>query len=286
VDEQLPHLAGLPLRRLPPVGTDNQLFRLGDRLAVRFPRTAGAAAAPAREARWLPVLGPQLPLEVPAPVALGAPAHGYAWPWTVVPWLEGRAPRTERLGEDCDGVPWEHVARGLGELLAALRSVDAGGAPLKPPGQRGAALATADAWVREWTQRAGDRVDQVAVLAAWEESLAAPVWDGPPVWLHGDVHEGNVLVRDGRLSAVIDWGGLGAGDPAVELNAAWGFLPPTAAETYREALGLDDAAWLRGRGWALQPAISGLTYYEQTAPHMSEASRRIVDRVVADLRGR
>jgi aminoglycoside phosphotransferase (APT) family kinase protein len=284
VDEQLPHLAALPLRRLPPVGTDNQLFRLGEDLAVRFPRIGWAAAAPELEARWLPELAPHLPLDVPAPVALGEPAHGYPWSWTVVPWLPGRAPRREHLGATCDGVPWEDVARGLGELLVALRRIDATDAPPKPPGQRGSDLATADEWLREWTERAGDRVDQEAVLAAWEESLAAPVWDGPPVWVHCDLHAGNVLVRDGRLSAVIDWGLLGAGDPAIELNAAWSFLPPEVVPAYRDAVGLDDAAWLRGRGWALQPAISGLVYYEETAPAMSAASLRTVERVVADVR--
>ena len=284
VDEQLPHLAGLPLRRLPPVGTDNQLFRLGDELALRFPRIGWAAESPAREATWLPRLAPHLPLEVPAPVALGAPDHGYPWAWTVVPWLEGHAPRRERVGADCDGVPWVGLAADLGAFLVALRSVDASGGPRKPPGQRGSDLSTADAWVREWTERAGDRVDRGAVLAAWEESLAAPVWDGPPVWVHCDVHPGNVLVRDGRLSAVIDWGGLGTGDPAIELNAAWTFLPPGAVATYRDALGLEGAAWLRGRGWALQPAISGLTYYEHTAPEMSASSLRTIERIVGDLR--
>lgn len=167
-------------------------------------------------------------------------------------------------------VDWPQLASDLGEFLVALRGIDATGAPLKTGGARGSDLAEADDWVREWTAKAGDRVDGSEVIAAWEESLAAPRWSGPPVWLHCDIHEGNLLVRDRRLSAVIDWGLLGAGDPAIELNSAWGFLSPDVVPAYRDALGLDEAAWLRGRGWALQPSISAMTYYEKTAPRLAE----------------
>lgn len=284
VAEQVPQWAGLPLRRLPPVGTDNQLFRLGDELLVRMPRIDWAAESPAREARWLPKIAPSLPLRIPSPLALGRPDHGYPFEWCVVPWLEGSTITGAHLGNDSDNVDWPQLARDLGEFLVALREVDATGAPLKAEGSRGSDLAGADEWVREWTERAGDRVDGSLVIAAWEESLAARAWNGPPVWLHCDLHEGNLLVRDGRLSAVIDWGGLGAGDPAVELNAAWGFLPPSAVPAYREALGLDDAAWLRGRGWALQPSISGMVYYEKTAPGLAELGRQTVEMVLADFR--
>jgi len=281
VATQLPQWADLPLRRLPPVGTDNQLFRLGDDLLVRMPRIHWAADAPELEHRWLPALAPHLPLAVPAPVALGRPQDEYPYAWSVVPWLEGTTVTAAHLGDDVDNVDWEQLALDVAAFLVALRAIDATGAPLKTDGSRGGPLADCDAWVRDWTSRAGLRVDAAAVLAAWEESLAAPAWDGPPVWLHADVHEGNLLVRDGRVTAVIDWGGLGAGDPAVELNAAWGFLPPSVAGVYRSAMGLDDAAWLRGRGWALVPAISGMTYYETTNPRLAELSRRTVERVIA-----
>jgi aminoglycoside phosphotransferase (APT) family kinase protein len=284
VDTQLPQWAGLPLRRLPPVGTDNQLFRLGEDLLVRMPRIHWAADAPAREMEWLPGIAAGVPLEVPAPVALGEPDDGYPFDWCVVPWLEGTTLSGRHLGDDADNVDWQQVAADVGEFLLALRELDATGGPVKPDGTRGSDLATADEWVRTWTDRAGDRVDRAGVLAAWEESLAAPRWEGDPAWLHCDVHEGNLLQRDGRVAAVIDWGGLGVGDPAIELNAAWGFFPDDAVATYRDALGLDEAAWLRGRGWALQPAISGMVYYKRTAPERSELGRRTVERIVADAR--
>lgn len=286
IDTQLPRWSGLPLRRLPPVGTDNQLFRLGDELLVRMPRIHWAADAPALETRWLPHLASFLPAEIPAPVALGEPADDYPWSWSVVPWIEGATVTGRHLGHETDNVDWHELASDVGEFLVALRRVDAAGAPLKTDGSRGADLTEADEWVREWTAKAGDRVDQTAVIAAWEESLAAEPWAGPPAWLHCDVHEGNLLVRDGRLAAVIDWGGLGAGDPAVELNAAWGFFPPEVVPAYREALGLDDDAWLRGRGWALQPSISGMVYYERTAPERSELGRRTVEMVLDDFLNR
>lgn len=283
VDEQLPQWAGLPLRRLPPLGTDNQLFRLGNDLLVRMPRIHWAAEAPAREMEWLPRIAASLPFEIPEPIALGQPDHGYPYEWSVVPWLEGATITGTHLGDASDNVDWLELAHDLGDFLRALRGIDAAGAPLKREGARGSDLADADAWVREWTHRAGERVDGALVIAAWEESLQAPVWDGPPTWLHCDIHEGNLLVRNRRLRAVIDWGGLGTGDPAIELNAAWGFLPPAVVPAYRSALGLDDAAWLRGRGWALQPSISGMVYYEKTAPRMAAQSRLTVEQVVADF---
>lgn len=284
IDEQFPEWASLSIMRLPPVGTDNQLFRLGDDLLVRMPRIDWAADAPAREMEWLPRIAPHLPARIPAPVALGEPCADYPFQWSVVPWLAGETITGTCLGDDSDNVDWPQLAVDLGDFLVALRGVDATGAPLKMGGARGSDLSEADNWVREWTAKAGNRVDGSEVIAAWEESLNAPRWDGTPVWLHCDIHEGNLLVRDRRLSAVIDWGGLGAGDPAAEVKAAWGFLPPEVVPAFRDALGLDDAAWLRGRGWVLQPNISGMVYYEKTAPRMAESCRRTVELVLADFR--
>ncbi len=284
VDEQFPQWRGLPLRRLAPLGTDNQLFRLGDDLLLRMPRIEWAVDAPVLEHAWLPRLAPLLPLSVPAPVALGTPGHGYPYPWTVVPWLVLETVTGVHLGHPADNVDWTRLAVDVAGFLVTLRGLDATDAPRKPSGSRGAALTDCDGWVREWTQRAGTRVDGPAVLAAWEESLAVAGWSHAPASLHADIHEGNLLVRDGTVRAVIDWGGLGAGDPAVELNAAWGFLPPSAVGAFREAMGLDEDAWLRGRGWALIPAISGLVYYERNAPTMARLAARTIERIVSDRR--
>lgn len=274
--DQLPEWAGLPVRRLPPVGTDNQLFRLGDELLVRMPRIPGPAEGVAFEHAWLPRIAPHLPVVVPAPLALGEPGHGYPFAWTVVPWVEGSTPTPATF----DPEEW---AASLGAFVRACRDVPGMDGPVATDG-RGAPLASMDEWVRRWTARADPaEVSHDAVLAVWEDALAAPAYDGEPRWFHGDLHEGNLLVRDGRLAAVIDWGCAGRGDPAIELNAMWGDLPRAAAEPYREATGLDEAAYRRGRGFALAPAISGFTYYRETSPRMSGLGLRTVRQLVASL---
>ena len=138
--------------------------------------------------------------------------------------------------------------------------------------------------MREWTARADEsEVSRDAVLAVWSDALAAPAYDGEPRWFHGDLHDGNLLVRDGRLAAVIDWGAAGRGDPAIELNAMWGYLPAVSADLYRETVGLDEAAYRRGRGFALAPAISGWTYYRDTAPEISQGALGTVRSLIASL---
>ncbi len=276
VDRQFPEWASRALTRLPPLGTDNQLFRLGDDLLIRMPRIAWAADDPEREHTWLPRLAPHLGTQIPAPVALGRPGEGYPWHWTVVPWIEGETPTAATF----DPEEW---AVSVGTFVCELRSAPGMDGPVKSEG-RGAPLATLDEWVHTWTARADPaEVDPSAVLAVWRDALQAPLWEGEPVWFHGDLHEGNLLVRDGRLSAVIDWGAAGRGDPAIELNAMWGYLPASVAQLYRQTVGLDEAAYRRARGFALAPAISGWTYYKDTAPHLSALGLAAVKSLIASL---
>lgn len=274
VDAQFPQWADLPLRRLPPLGTDHQLFRLGEKLLVRMPRIDWAADQAHSDWTWLRRLAPQLSLELPVPVGLGESGEGYPWAWTVVPWIEGENP-TE------DNVDPAEAARDLGDFARALRGIDPMGGPEKTGTQRGVPLANCDDWVRTWAARADDQLDQSAVLAAWEDALAAPLWDHPPTWLAGDIQPGNVIVRDRRVVAVIDFGALGLGDPAADLATSWAWFDAGAREIYREAVGLDEAAWRRGRGWALVPAVSGLVYYWDTAPEIVERSFRTIEAVLA-----
>ena len=276
VDEQFPEWCGLPLTRLPPLGTDNQLFRLGPDLLVRLPRIEWAADSPEWEHTWLPRLAGHLSTPIPAPVGLGRPGQGYPWHWTVVPWIEGGTPTSSTF----DPEEW---AVSLGAFVRELSAVPSLGAPVTTEG-RGGPLTSLDEWVRTWTARADPAtVDPSAVLAVWRDALDAPPWLGEPVWFHGDLHEGNLLVRDGRLAAVIDWGAAGRGDPAIELNAMWGYLPASVAELYRTTVGLDEAAYRRARGFALAPAISGWTYYKDTAPHLSAQALATVRALIASL---
>ena len=276
VDAQLPEWAGLPLRRLPPLGTDNQLFRLGEDLLVRMPRIAGPAETVLFEHTWLPRIAPHLSLPIPAPVALGLPGAGYPWHWTVVPWIEGANPTPETF----DPEEW---AVSLGSFVKQCRAVPGLGGPVKTEG-RGAPLGALDPWVQEWTASADPaEVSRDAVLAVWADALAAPAYDGEPCWFHGDLHDGNILVRDGHLAAVIDWGAAGRGDPAIELNAMWGYLPESVADLYRATVGLDQAAYRRARGFALAPSISALTYYRETAPEIARGALETVRRLIASL---
>ena len=274
VDTQFPEWRALPLRRLPPMGTDHQLFRLGDELLVRMARIEWAADQAYSDWTWLPRLAPHLPLALPVPVALGEPGEDYPWAWTVVRWIPGHAPAPGSVGS-------AHVARDLGAFVTALRRIVPAGAPVRT--DRGAPLALRDEIVREDLEALGDRVDRAAVRRVWEDALAAPVWDGPAVWLHGDLKAGNLLVDDGRLVGVIDWGGPGLGDPALDLTPAWLSLRPEARAAFREAAGLDDAAWRRGRGWALTISLRELPYYWDRSPDLAEGARRAIAAVLDEF---
>jgi len=276
VDGQFPAYRELPLRRLPPIGTDHQLFRLGEELLVRLPRIDWAADQAHSDWTWLPRLAPHLPLMVPVPVRLGEPAHGYPFAWTIVPWIEGENP----TGDNVDRTA---CARDLGGFVRALRAIDSTDGPVKTGSSRGVPLAQCDDWVRDWTAKAGGRIDQRAVLEVWEDALGAPPWLHEPVWLAGDVQPGNVIVRGGRTVAVIDFGALGLGDPAVELMPCWSwFTDPDSRTAYRDAVGLGEDAWRRGRGWALVPAVSGLVYYEETSPAHSQVAAATIAEVLAE----
>lgn len=268
---QLPQWAGLPVTRVASAGTDNAVYRLGDDLAVRLPRFSGAVWQVEFEHHWLPSLARHLTVAVPEPCALGRPDEGYPWPWAVHRWIDGEHPGDGDADEP-------QFAADLGTFVAEMRRADPEGAPA---GYRSGPLRARDDYVREWTEAARELVDADAVIEIWEEALAAPEWDGPPVWTHGDLLEGNVLVEDGRLSGVIDFGAAGVGDPACDALAAWTLLGPGSRGVFREAAGFDDATWARGRGWALT-FISALTHHRETNPAMCAIGWRAVNGVLTD----
>ena len=275
---QLPELAHLPLRRIEAWGTDHAIFRLGDALSVRVPKIGWAAKQGEKEARWLGRLAPHLPVEVPVPVAVGDPADGYPFRWYVSPWLEGGNPAPDGSVDLC------RLARDLAAFVVALQRVDPTGGPLPRPGHRGGPLALADPSTRRRADELRGDADVDALLAVWDAGRDAPAWDGRPVWVHGDLSDGNLLVRDGRLSGAIDWGGLAVGDPAVELMVAWHLFDDESRAVYRDALGfVDEAMWARGRAWAVSAALQALPYYRDTNPDIVARSWRTVDAVLADV---
>lgn len=245
--EQFPEWADLPLRRVEPAGTDNAIFRLGDDRSVRLARRNGPTQPGGKEFDWLPTLAPLLPLEIPIPVAQGRPTDDYPWFWDVFTWLEGRSGPVEEI----DAI---QAARDLASFVAALQRMDPSGAPQG----RGIPLNQRDREIRSWLARFDGNA---TVTAEWERALAAPPWDGPPVWHHGDLDIRNWLVRGGRIRAVIDWEAMGVGDPACDVMVAWKLHSAAAREVFREALPTDDATWDRARGWVLSQAVAALAYY-------------------------
>lgn len=270
---QFPEWAALPIERIPSSGTDNALYRLGNDMVVRLPRIDWAAKDVQTDARWLPVLAPLLPVELPEVLAHGRPAERYPWDWGVYKWLEGENPVVGSL------VRPEVLARDIARFVTALRELDVPGAP---PGSRGAPLATRDAETRTAIAELSGTVDTDSVTAVWDGALQVPPWPGPPIWTHGDLLRGNLLLRDGRLTGVIDWSGAGVGDPAADLIAAWSVLPAGARETLREELAVDDAMWLRGRGLALSVALLQVPYYRETNPELAGNGLHIIEQALAE----
>ncbi|PPS68077.1 phosphotransferase [Streptomyces sp. 46] len=270
---QFPRWAGLPLRRLESSGTENAMFRLGADKVVRLPRHPRAVEAIAHELRWLPRLGPALPVGAPEALGRGEPGDGFPWPWSVYGWLDGRNPVPGALEEPA------LLAEDLAAYVTALRRVDASDGP---PGYRGVPLASRDSFMREALAQLAGRIDTAVVTKVWEEALSAPEHTGPPVWAHGDLMAGNLLLTGGRLSAVIDYGTVGVGDPAVDLIGAWCLLPAAARGVFRESVGAGEAEWARARGWALSIAVIALPYYWDTNPPVAANSRYVIAEIAAE----
>lgn len=276
---QFPHWSGLSLHSVPSGGTDHALYRLGDDMVIRLPRISWTIGQMEKEFRWLPRLAPHLPLAIPVPLAKGTPGEGYPYHWSVYRWLEGENATLERLSDP------RQAATDLARFITALQAIDATGGP--PAGahnfQRGVPLASRDASVRDAIASLHGIIDTGAATAAWEEALYAPVWDKLPVWVHGDLQSGNLLAVRGRLHAVIDFGGLGVGDPACDLIVAWNLFPAETRSVFREALQVDDATWRRGRGWALSIGLIALPYYLNTSPFMVQYARHTIAAVLTDM---
>jgi aminoglycoside phosphotransferase (APT) family kinase protein len=277
IADQFPRWAHLPITPAVPQGWDNKTFRLGANMSIRLPSAKRYRAQVEKEHRWLPRLAPHLPLPIPVPLAKGAPSEGYPFPWSVYRWLEGETATAGRIAD------LREFATELARFLTALQQIDPAGGP--PPGQhnffRGGPLAVYDAETRQAIAALKGRIDTEAVTAAWEEALAA-TWQGPPVWFHGDIASGNLLVEEGRLGAVIDFGTSGVGDPSCDLAIAWTLFEGESREAFRAALQPDDAMWARGRGWVLWKAL--ITLADHINTDLSEAGhvRCVINEVLAE----
>lgn len=254
VTNQFPKWKTLPVRSIIPGGWDNKTFRLGEEMVVRMPSAEEYAVQVKKEQRWLPKLAPHLPVAIPEPIAMGKPGEEYPFNWSIYRWLEG---------DPASSAPVVDFAVALAQFLTALQAVDATGGP--PPGPhsfyRGGELTIYDGQTREAIEKLQGKINAKRATELWEEALATR-WQGPPVWDHGDISAGNLLVQEGRLTAVIDFGQLTVGDPACDLAIAWTLFKGKSRDLFRASLPLDAGTWARGRAWALWKALitaSGIT---------------------------
>jgi aminoglycoside phosphotransferase (APT) family kinase protein len=269
---QRPELAELPIRVVAN-GWDNVIVRLGDDLAARLPRRAAAAALIESEQRWLVQLAPRLPLPIPVPVFAGRPTASYPWPWSITPWFDGSSAAT------APPVDPDATARTLAVFVAALHTPAPADAPANP--FRGVALAERAAAVEERAHSLADRIDLNTTLRVWTDMAATEQWNGPALWLHGDLHPSNMLTHDGALSAVIDWGDLTAGDPATDLSIAWMLFDERQRGVFRDLAGIDNDTWRRAGGWALNLALAYLTGDDTTS--MPAIGRTTLAEVLAEF---
>lgn len=255
IELQFPQWAGLPVQPVANGGWDNWTFHLGAGMLVRLPSASEYALAVGKEHRWLPVLAPQLPLPIPVPLAKGEPGAGYPYSLSIYPWLDGEPASADRIADPV------RFAVDLAGFLTALRSIDPAGGPR--PGKhnwfRGGTLRTYDGQTQNALAELDGHIDTGLARQIWESALDAR-WDGVESWFHGDVAEGNLLLSDGQLAAVIDFGTCGVGDPACDLAIAWTLLTAEGRQMFRERLPVGPAEWARGRGWALWKTLATYAY--------------------------
>ena len=289
VDRAMPQCAGLPLRRLASSGSTNALFRLGEDFLVRLPRQPKGSAAIVKEARWLPALGPSLPVQVPEIVGVFGPDCDYPERWSVVGWIDGEHPAVVTPETAADPRRLD-LAADLAEVVLALNLAEVPAEAVNDPdlhGYRGDPLATMDTVTRTNIERcralADFPLDLDAVEYFWNDAMRLPgATDRPALrWYHGDLAAENLLLRDGSLAAVLDFGSLSIGDPTVDLAVAWEVLDPPAREIFRKKLGVDDVTWLRGRAWALSITLM-IWYYWATMPQRRASRIAIGRNVLAD----
>jgi aminoglycoside phosphotransferase (APT) family kinase protein len=275
---QFPQWADLPIQPVQSSGTENAIYRLGEDMAVRLPRYPGPTGAIDKEHQWLPKLAPHLPLSIPVPLAKGLPDEGYPFHWSVFRWIEGENTTIDRIENPCE------AAINLAQFITALQRLDTTDAPLAANHNlRGIPLATRDINTREAIAALHGMIDTDAATTVWEAALQATEWNREPVWFHGDLLPGNLLFKRGRLSAVIDFGGMGVGDPTCDLMIAWGLFSGESREVFRAELEVDDATWVRGRGHALSQALIFIPYYLNTNPVGVGNARHAIAEIIADI---
>lgn len=279
VTKQFPQWARLPVRPVTLGGWDNRTFHLGDDMLLRFPSAEEYAVQVEKEQFWLPKLQSSLPLPIPEPIGLGKPAYNYPWKWSIYRWLEGDTAASVQISDK------RQLATTLGQFLRALQKIDLKGGTTPGPHNfyRGGPLSTYDAETRRALSILRHKIDTKSATKVWDAGVATE-WQHPPVWVHGDMSPGNLLVKRNQLSAVIDFGMLAVGDPACDLTIAWTLFEPEFRNTFRDVFSFDDDTWARGRAWALWKALIVMANMTETNPVESAQSRRVVTEIMEDYR--
>jgi aminoglycoside phosphotransferase (APT) family kinase protein len=272
---QFPDLASHPLDEVQSAGTVNVIYRLGEDLCVRLPRLRKWSDSLEKELTWLPRIAGRVSLGIPEPVGRGEAGGGYPFTWAIYRWLPGESLATDQLTDQSE------ISADLARFVLQLQALEPTGAPMsgrKP-------LVDLDEMTRTAIRSAGDQLDRGRTMAAWEEALASPAWDGVAVWHHCDLLPPNLLVDDGRLTAVLDFGSVGVGDPALDVVPAWSVFDAHARMTFRTGLEVDAGTWARARGYALHQALLIIPYYAKTNPGFVDMALRTVRSVLDDLEG-
>ncbi len=277
VGRQFPQWAGLPVEPVANGGWDNWTFHLGAGMLVRLPSAPEYALAVDKEHRWLPALAAQLPLPVPVPLGKGEPGAGYPYSWSIYQWLAGEPASADRIADPV------RFAVDLAGFLAALRSIDTAGGPR--PGKhnwfRGGTLRTYDGMAQSALTELAGHVDTGLAREIWQDALDTH-WDGVQNWFHGDMAEGNLLLKGGQLAAVIDFGTCGVGDPACDLAIAWTLLTADGRQAFRERLAVGQAEWARGRGWALWKTLATCAHTLGDEDEEAANARRVLDEIFSE----
>ena len=277
IQKQFPEWAQLEIKPVKFSGHDNRTFHLGKQMSVRLPSDAAYAPQVEKENRWLPILSKELSLPISAPIAKGNPSEEYPWPWSINKWIEGETVTKQNVRD------LNEFATDLASFLVELQSIDASNGPIAGAHNfyRGGLISVYDEEARVAIENNKDVFDEALLKELWDLALQS-TWERTPVWIHGDVAPGNLLVKDGKLCAVIDFGILGVGDPACDAAMAWTFFDKHSRSVFKEVLCMDKETWNRARGWALWKALITYDANKGSNEKVAEEAYRVIQVIVDD----